>query len=56
VLPQFYIPKILGIKIHEPLRKPLMAAKEITMMQITPDAQQVLGLYPAELVIRHIGV
>ena len=46
----------LGVKIHEPFRKPLMNAREITMMQITADSREVLGVYPAELVIRHIGV
>ena len=46
----------LGMKIHLPFRKYLKMGKEIFMVQMTEDGQEIVVMYPADLVVRHIGV
>ncbi len=46
----------LGLKIHPPLRKYLKMAKEIMLIEMTEDTTGIVVMYPAELVVRHIGL
>lgn len=46
----------LGMVIHKPFRKYLRMAKEIMLVEMTPDKMKIATMYPAELVIRHIGI
>ena len=45
----------LGMKIHLPFRKYLKMGKEIFMVQMTKDGQDIVVMYPADLVVRHVG-
>jgi len=45
----------LGMKVHAPFRKYMKQAEDITLIQISEDRQDVLGMYNTDLVIRHIG-
>lgn len=46
----------LGIKIHPPFKPHLKKAKEIMMVQMTEDGKEIIIMYPADLVIRNIGI
>lgn len=46
----------LGMKVHPPFTKPLQMTKEIMMVQISADENDIEIMYPAKLVIRHIGI
>lgn len=46
----------LGMKIHPPFRKHLKKAKEIMMVQMTDDGAEIRIMYPADIVVRHIGI
>jgi hypothetical protein len=46
----------LGIKIHQPFVKPLQLTKEMMMVQMSADEKNLETMYPAKLVIRHIGI
>jgi len=46
----------LGMKVHAPFRKYLKMANEIMLVQMTEDGKECVMMYPADLVIRHIGI
>lgn len=46
----------LGMKIHTPFRKHLSKATEIMMVQMSEDGQDMVIMYPADLVVRSIGL
>lgn len=46
----------LGMKIHAPFRKYLKMAKEIMMVQMSEDKQSIVVMYPADVVVRNIGI
>lgn len=44
------------MKIHVPFRKYLKKSQEILLAQMNEDGTELITLYPADLVVRHIGV
>lgn len=46
----------LGMKIHPPFKPHFSKTKEIMMVQMTADGTEMVEIYPAKLVIRHIGI
>ena len=46
----------LGMKVHAPFRKYLKEAEEIMMVQMSDDKQHLVVTYPADLVVRNIGI
>jgi hypothetical protein len=46
----------LGMKIHKPFRKYLKMANQIMLAEMTQDKTDIASLYPAKLVVRHIGI
>ena len=44
----------LGMKIHKPFRKYLRTAEEIALIHMD-EQDNVVSIYPAKLVVRHIG-
>ncbi len=46
----------LGMKIHVPFRKYLKKSQGILLAQMSEDGTELITLYPADLVVRHIGV
>ncbi len=46
----------LGMKVHAPFRKYLKMAKEIMLVEMGADRQTMQSIYPAKLVVRHIGI
>lgn len=46
----------LGMKIHAPFRPHLSKSKEIMMVQMTDDGTEMMAMYPADMVVRNIGL
>jgi hypothetical protein len=46
----------LGMKIHPPFRPHFKKAKEILMVQMTADGTEIMAIYPADMVVRNIGL
>ncbi len=46
----------LGMKVHAPFRKYLKMAKEIMLVELGADRETMQTIYPAQLVVRHIGI
>ncbi len=46
----------LGMKVHAPFRKYLKTAEQIMMVQMSDDGKQIIVTYPADLVVRNIGI
>lgn len=45
----------LGMKVHKPFRKYLSKAKEIVLIYME-DAERPREIYPAKMIVRHIGL
>lgn len=46
----------LGMVVHKPFRKYLRACKEVMMICMEGDKVGFTSIYPAQLVVRHIGI
>ncbi len=46
----------LGMKIHAPFRKYLKKGKEIMLVEMDSAGEDIISMYPAKLVVRHIGI
>ena len=46
----------LGMKVHPPFRKYLKMAEQIMMVQMSEDEKHIVTMYPADLVVRNIGI
>ena len=46
----------LGLKVHAPFRKYLKMAKQIMLIEMSADGKTIEIMYPAKLVVRHIGI
>lgn len=46
----------LGMKIHPPFKPHFKKAKEIIMVQMTEDGTEIIAMYPADMVVRNIGL
>jgi hypothetical protein len=46
----------LGMKVHPPFRKYLKMAKEIMMIELKDNKENIASMYPAKLMVRNIGI
>lgn len=46
----------LGMKIHPPFKPHFSKTKEIMMVQMTDDGTEIMAIYPADMVVRNIGL
>lgn len=46
----------LGMRVHPPFRKYLRMAKEIMLVELGNDKQDIASIYPAKLMVRNIGI
>lgn len=46
----------LGMKVHAPFRKYLKMAEQIMMVQMSEDTTEMIVMYPADLIVRNIGI
>ena len=46
----------LGMKVHRPFRKYLQMAKEIMMVELKDNKENIASVYPAKLMVRNIGI
>lgn len=46
----------LGMKIHTPLKKHMEIAKEIMLVHLDTATNEIVSIYPIEVVIRNIGI
>lgn len=46
----------LGMKVHPPFRKYLKTAEQVMMVQMSEDGKEMVVMYPAELIVRNIGI
>lgn len=46
----------LGMKVHPPFKKYLKMAEQIMMVQMSEDEKEIIVMYPADLVVRNIGI